>query len=322
VRLPLRLPSQNSRPFDVVGLGQNSLDLVATVAEHPLPDAHTRAERLAQFPGGEVATAMVACSRLDCRTRYLGTFGNDAGAATVEATLRAEGVDLTFVRRVEAPNRFAFILVDRAGHRTVIWYRHPDIGMPAAAVDAGAASSGRVLLVDASDPAAATAAAKSARAVGSPVVLDIDAFSPGADVLLRSVDIVIASLSLLPAFGLGSAGVGTGEALSRLAADCRAAVTMVTLGEEGSLARVGTAEIYTPAFSVDVVDSTGAGDAFRGGFVASWLRLGEEAPVETLISSASGVAALNCRALGAQSGLPKWSDVDVLVTEHRYDRSK
>ncbi len=204
----------------------------------------------------------------------------------------------------------------------MIWYRHPDIGMPAAAVDAEAVTSGRVLLVDASDPAASTAAARTARAAGSPVVLDIDAFNPGADLLLRSSDIVIASVTLLPAFGAGADGVGTGEALSRLAADCRAAVTIVTLGEEGSLALVGTTEIYTPAFAVDVVDSTGAGDAFRGGFVASWLRLGDDAPLETLIRYASGVAALNCRALGAQSGLPTWSDVDVLVTEHGYDRSK
>jgi sulfofructose kinase len=322
VRLPLQLPSRHSRAFDVVGLGQNSLDLVATVAEHPLPDAHTRAQQLVQFPGGEIATAMVACSRLGCRTRYLGTLGNDAGAAVVEATLCAEGVEMAFVRRVEAPNRFAFILVDRAGHRSVIWYRHPDIGMPPSEVNAEAVASGRVLLVDASDPPASTAAARVARSAGSPVVLDIDAFTPGADLLLRSSDIVIASLSLLPAFGAGAAGVGTGEALRRLAADCRAAVTMVTLGEEGSLALVGTTEIYTPAFVVDVVDSTGAGDAFRGGVVASWLRLGDDAPLETLLTSASGVAALNCRALGAQSGLPSWSDVDVLVTEHGYDRSK
>jgi sugar/nucleoside kinase (ribokinase family) len=194
--------------------------------------------------------------------------------------------------------------------------------MPVSAVNTEAVTSGRVLLVDASDPAASTTAARAARAAGSPVVLDIDAFSQGADLLLRSADVVIASLSLLPAFGAGAAGTGTGEALARLAGDCGATVTMVTLGEEGSLALVGTKEIYTPAFSVEVVDSTGAGDAFRGGFVASWLRFGADAPLETLITFASGVAALNCRALGAQSGLPTWTDVDVLVTEHRYDRSK
>jgi sugar/nucleoside kinase (ribokinase family) len=96
----------------------------------------------------------------------------------------------------------------------------------------------------------------------------------------------------------------------------------VTLGAEGSLARVGGVEIRTPAFEVPVVDSTGAGDAFRGGFAASWIRFGGDAPIEQLLCHASAIAALNCGALGAQSGLPQWPAVDLLVTEQASVRSK
>jgi sulfofructose kinase len=317
VRLPLPLPPADSRPFDVVGLGQNSVDLLAVIPEHPAPDSHVRVERLIRLPGGEVATAVVACARLRCRTRYLGAIGNDAEGALVESRLREEGVDVTHVRRVDAPNRFAFILVDHAGHRTVIWHRDPRLDTLAESLDPAAVASGRVLLIDASDCSASLAAARAARAGGVPVVLDIDAFDSGSERLLRSVDVVIASRSFLAHYG----PIGVGEALRRLLAEFRPRVAIVTLGEEGSLALCDGAEVRCPAFTVPVVDSTGAGDAFRGGFVASWIRF-NDAPLEDLLRHASAVAGLNCGALGAQTGLPDWSEVDVLVTAQACVRSK
>jgi sugar/nucleoside kinase (ribokinase family) len=321
VRLPLKLPPADSRPFDVVGLGQNSVDLLAVIPEHPEPDSHVRVERLIRLPGGEVATALVACARLRCRSRYLGTIGTDEAGGLVEARLREEGIDLEYVRRVEAPNRFAFILVDHTGHRTVIWHRDPRLDTLAETLDPSAVASGRVLLLDASDCNASLVAARAARKAGVPVVLDIDAFDSGVERLLRSVDVVIASRSFFAHYG----DIGIGTALRRLAAEFRPALAVVTLGEEGSLAICGGAgggEIRTPAFTVPVVDSTGAGDAFRGGFVASWVRFGAEVSTPELLRYASAVAGLNCGALGAQTGLPVWSEVDVLVTAQPYERSK
>lgn len=318
MRLALNLPAADSRPFDVVGLGQNSVDLLAVIPEHPAPDSHVRVERLLRLPGGEVATAAVACARLGCRTRYLGVIGSDEAGAVVQARLREEGIDLAHVRRAEAPNRFAFILVDHAGHRTVIWHRDPKLDMLTETLDPAAVASGRVLLLDASDCNASLAAARAARTAGVPVVLDIDAFDSGVERLLRSVDVVIASRSFFVHYG----PVGIGVALQRLAAEFRPALAVVTLGEEGSLALCQGTEIRTPAFSVPVVDSTGAGDAFRGGFVASWIRFGCQGRVDDLLRYASAVAGLNCGALGAQTGLPVWSEVDVLVTAQPYERSK
>ena len=293
------------------------MDLLAVVPEHPAPDSHVRVERLIRLPGGEVATAVVACARLRCRTRYLGAIGSDAEGALVESRLREEGIDVTHVRRVDAPNRFAFILVDHAGHRTVIWHRDPRLDTLAETLDPAAVASGRVLLIDASDCSASLAAARAARAAGVPVVLDIDAFDSGAERLLRSVDVVIASRSFFAHYG----DIGVGDALRRLRAEFRPSVAIVTLGEEGALALCGSAEIRCPAFAVPVVDSTGAGDAFRGGFIASWIRF-TDAPLEELLRHASAVAGLNCGALGAQTGLPDWSEVDVLVTAQPCARSK
>jgi sulfofructose kinase len=86
----------------------------------------------------------------------------------------------------------------------------------------------------------------------------------------------------------------------------------VTLGEGGSLALCDGREIRTPAFAVDCVDSTGAGDAFRGGFAAGCLLM-PDADVEDILNYANAVAALNCRALGARGGLPTSAEVEQLL---------
>jgi sugar/nucleoside kinase (ribokinase family) len=89
----------------------------------------------------------------------------------------------------------------------------------------------------------------------------------------------------------------------------------VTLGDEGSLARCGGREIRTRAFPVACVDTTGAGDAFRGGFAAGVLRA-PDGDIEDALLYANAVAALNCRGLGARGGLPTPAEVDALLTIH------
>jgi sugar/nucleoside kinase (ribokinase family) len=160
-----------------------------------------------------------------------------------------------------ATSRTAVILVDGATHdRTVIWHRHPALEMLPADVVPAAVTSSRVLLVDAQDPAAATHAAACARTAGTRTVIDIERVRPGTEPLLRQIDVIIASEAFPPEF-TGIPAVGA--ALRAMFDQLRPSVACVTLGEEGSLAVCGGREIRTPAFDVDAVDTTGAGDAFR-----------------------------------------------------------
>lgn len=312
------LPPRDARPFDVVGLGQNSLDIVARVARQPEPDSSAPLDELVRLPGGEIATAMVACARLGCRTAYVGSIGRDADGADVEAALRREGVDLTYVRRVEAPNRAAIILVDRDGRRTVLWSRHPGLQLRAEDVDPAAVTRGRILLVDAMDPDASAAAAAHARRAGVATVIDIDAVRPGVERLLSHIDVIIAAQDFVLAH-TGASSLADG--LRQIAADAGASLVVATMGASGSLGLYEGEEIHTPAFPIDVIDTTGAGDAFRAGFLAAWVRYGATRPVPALLEVAAAVGALNCRALGAQTGLPQWSAVDVLVTRAANVRS-
>ena len=88
-----------------------------------------------------------------------------------------------------------------------------------------------------------------------------------------------------------------GRALEAMAREFGACVVCVTLGAEGSLARCGGREIRTPAFTVDCVDSTGAGDVFRGGFARRACGR-PDGDIEDVLAYANAAAALNCRALG------------------------
>ena len=311
MRLPLRISPAGSRPFDVAGLGLNSIDLVAVVAEYPERNTKQRLQGFARLPGGQIATALTVCARLGWKTHYIGSFGDDPFGTLSRDSLTAEGVDISGSRTVPgATNQFAIVLVDaRSGERTVLWDRHPSLTMNPDAVTRESATAGRMLIVDCHETAAATQAARYAREAGLPTVIDVERVRPGINELLHHIDAIIAA----EAFPRALTGYeDTGRALEAMAREFGAPIVCATLGSEGSLTITGGREIRTPAFQVECVDSTGAGDAFRGGFAAGCLRA-PEGEIEDVLRYANAVAALNCRALGARGGLPTTDEVDQLL---------
>lgn len=312
MRLPLSLPASGSKPFDVVTLGLNSIDLVALCAEYPGRNSKQRLQQFAQLPGGQMATAAAVCARLGWRARYIGAFGDDEFGRVGRRSLEAEGVDVSAAWNVPAAtSQFAVVLVDSGtGERTVLWNRHDGLAITPERIPPAAVSMGRVLLVDCHETAAATAACRIARGAGMPTVVDVEQVRTGVDELLGQIDVILAAQQFPEAL---TGYAEPGRALRALTeAYPGAALVAVTLGEAGSLAVCGGREIRTAAFPVTCVDSTGAGDAFHGGFVAGWLE-DPGAPVAHLMAYANAVAALNCRGLGARGGLPTRAEVQMLL---------
>lgn len=305
MNLPFAIPSATGRLFDVIGLGENSLDYVAVTPVYPQPNTKVRLHQFTTQPGGQIATALVACVRLGWRARYLGCFGDDEAGTLCRDDLMAERVDVSAARRVPAPNRVAVVIVDeRSGARTILGHRDPALRLEYLA-DSDV-TAGRVLLVDCEDLPAAIDAATAARRARVPVIADVEQAKPGLDGLLRLTDVLIMSEACPEQLtGVTSAGAAL-EALER---ELQGRVLCVTLGEHGSLARCAGRELRTPAPAVTAVDTTGAGDVFRGAFASACLRW-PEGTLETVLKYANMAAALSCRGLGARGALPSRDEVE------------
>jgi sulfofructose kinase len=307
--------------FDVITFGENSIDVLATVPHWPGPDEKLELLNLVTLPGGQAATAAVACARLGCRTQYLGVFGDDEHGRLVERAIEAEGVDTTACLQAEAPNRAAYIVIDpSAGTRAVLWRRDSALKWPDPFPFADVVAQSRSLLVDTTDLDAAVAAASAARAASIPVIVDVDTSIPGVDRLLAQVDVIVA------AEGFAQAHTGAsslGSAMRKLRGEYPASLVVVTLGAAGAVAWDGMQELRSPGFVVDVLDPTGAGDAFRAGFLTAWLDTDrtESESLSDVLDFANATAALNCRAVGAQRGLPSRPEVLGLLTDSAVRRS-
>lgn len=311
-----RLPA-SGRPFDVIAVGENSIDILATVPRWPSPDEKLELLNVVSLPGGQAATAAVGCARLGCRTQYLGVFGDDEHARSVERALKAEGVDTRSCVTAHAPNRSAFIVVDpSAGTRAVLWRRDPALKWPDTSAFGGRVTRARALLVDTSDIEASIAAATAAKKGGVPVIVDIDRGEPGVDRLLKNVDVLVAAEGF-PQAHTGATSMGA--AMRQLSDEYGAPIVVVTLGASGALCWDGDTEVRSAGFEVPVVDPTGAGDAFRAGFLAAWLY--GNSSLADLLDFANATAALKCRATGAQTGLPSRSEVLGLLTDQTVRRS-
>jgi sulfofructose kinase len=300
----------NGTRCDLLGLGQASIDHVGTV--DGLPPLGGKAAMLAYelLPGGQVATAMLAAARLGLRASYVGSVGSDVAGDLVLAPLIGAGVDVAGVRRVPgASTRLAVILVDRAsGERTVLGFRDPRLRLRAADAPVARVADARCLLVDAEDAEASRETAQAARRAGVPVVGDVDAGGAGVEGLLASVDFPLVSRSFAETFGLD----GTVRSGLRRLLELGAKMAVATLGDRGCLALARDGELCAPAFPIAPRDTTGAGDVFHAAF--AWGLL-EGLDGEALLRAANAAAALSCRGLGAQGGLPTRAELDAFLRE-------
>lgn len=288
----------------MVGLGQCALDQVAVVDGLPAFAGKERILESHQLPGGQVATALLALVRLGLHTAFVSSVGDDPAREQVLAPLREAGVELGSVRvAAGAPTQLSLILVDRkSGERTVLWHRDPRLSLEVGALRREEIARARALHLDASDLEVSCWAAEVAREAGMTVTLDADTPAPGIERLLRRVDCPVVSRGFAERY-FGSADPA--EACRGLAA-LGARLPVVTLGERGAVGgREG--ELVSPAFRVEARDTTGAGDVFHAAFL--WALLEGRAPAE-ILRVANAAAAMNCRALGAQGGLPTRAELE------------
>jgi sugar/nucleoside kinase (ribokinase family) len=304
------LAPRPARRFDVLGVGECSLDTWLEVEALPAPGGKAAVSDWRELPGGQVATATLAAARLGLRAAYAGVVGDDAAAERVLAPLRAARVDCSRVRVApQARTRAAVIVVERAsGERAVLGYRDARLAAQGGALASQSLDDVRLLLLDGTDFAVALPLARAARAHGVPVVLDLDTPSAQAEELLACVDFPVVSQ------GFAERAFGSAEKALAHLVSCGARLPVVTCGAHGALAWWEGRPLASPAFAVDAVDTTGAGDVFHGAF--AWGLL-QGLDVAALLRAANAAAALACTGRGAQGALPDAAQLEAFLAARR-----
>ena len=300
MKFPIELP--DNKEFDAVGFGLNAVDHLIVVPEYPAFDTKVRLLELKQSAGGQTATAMVALRRLGLQTAYAGRFGSDPEGQFGLKSLIDEGVDCDFAEVIEkSRNQIAFITIDaRSGERTIVWDRDERLAYKPEEAPLKFGSLGRVLHLDAHDPLACVRVAKAAKESGTIISADIDNVYEGLPELLPLIDILIGSKE----FPHRVTGI-TNEraALVELHERFGCAVVGMTIGAAGAVVYCDGEFIESRGYRAPggCRDTTGAGDAFRGGFLYGFLT---GADLETSLKFGNAVAAMKCTALGARTALP------------------
>jgi sulfofructose kinase len=285
--------------FDVVGVGLNATDTLLLLPKFPAYAGKVPFEAEILSPGGQVASAMVACARLGLRVKYIGTVGDDLRGQVQMQSLETSGINLDDVEvRENCANQTAYILIDQTtGERTVLWSRPDCLRLEPESITPEKITCARLLHIDGHDTPAVARAAQIARSHRIPVTVDVDTIYHGFDEVLPNVDYLVGS-SEFPVQWTNERDPF--KALRLIREEYRMRVAAMTLGAHGSLALCDEGYVYSPAFVVNCVDTTGAGDVFHGAFCYAVL---QGMSIRDTLEFSNAMAALNCTALGARGGV-------------------
>ena len=296
---------------DVVGVGLNATDTLILLREFPERGSKHEFESASILPGGQVATAMVACQSWGLRTRYVGKFGDDHAAALHRAEFARAGVETQLATVPDCQSHQSIILVDQYGERTVLRRRDSRLAHQPTEFQREWITTARALLLDGHDTAAAIQAAEWARAARIPVIADLDDLYPGIDYLLPNIDYLITSKDIP---GRISSESDLRKSLQLVQKKFSNKLTAATLGHEGVLAYDGAKFHYSPAYNVNTADTTGAGDIFHAAFIYALL---QNWPAARQLDFACAAAALNCTAVGARGGIAPLEEIERLIAANR-----
>ena len=308
----------------IVVIGSLNMDLVVQAERTPLAGETLAARHFATIPGGKGANQAVAAARLARSAAggvvcMVGRVGADAFGAQMLQNLTAEGIDTAEVRQLPGVSTgVALIIVEPSGENRILIVPGAN-GMLApgdiAALDGLIASAGLVLLQFEVPMPTVERAIQAANAHNVPVLLNPAPAYPLPAAALAGVDILVLNeveAQMLAGLPVSDEHSALGAARRLLAGRTR--LVVVTLGARGALALAPDAALHVPAFPVQAVDTTAAGDAFIGALAAM---LNDGKGLEESVTFASAAGALAVTRVGAQSSIPNRQEVNTFLNAHQ-----
>jgi ribokinase len=297
---------------DILVIGSLNADLVVRAPRFPAPGETISGEDLAIIPGGKGANQAVAASRQGMSVAMVGSVGNDSFGPTLLQNLKDNKVDISHVRSGDTATGTAIIVVDEAGQNSIVLSPGANGSVAPADVDVLSFQDVDTILLQLEIPLETVIrAAGLARQNGLRVILNPAPARPIPNNLLADIDILVPNESELHTLtGVSITDIDSVVAAAKALLAKGVTTVIVTLGSKGSLVVTDGSTVHIPAYDVDVVDTTAAGDAFIGGLAAALLK-GKSLVEAVRYGNASG--ALATTKFGAQPSLPTTKEVENLI---------
>lgn len=315
----MNLPTPPQRPPRIAAVGLASWDRIIQVDHYPQPGSYAIVNTTASLPGGTTSNSAVALARLGAEVSLAALVGDDTEGTLLRETLEREGVTTDWLRTVTgSPTDGATVIVSSIPRdRTIYWHQGARL-VRGDRLDISGIFAHDVVLLDVDDaplcrflvdlPAHTL---PSARLLGTLTYL-VDQDLPDAFEIALRYDVLVGNRrELLALTGQPTLDQAIAHVQSAMpGANLRAGV--ITRGADGSTAFTRSDRWDVDAFPIDVVDTTGAGDAFAGA-VAYAMALRWDWPIA--IRFANAIAGLSTQSLGAQTALPTWDEVARLLDQ-------
>jgi ribokinase len=306
-------------PNRLLVVGSINLDLVASAGRIPLPGETVSGNTFNTFPGGKGANQAVAAGRLGASVSMIGRIGNDAFGTQLRAGLEAAGVDTKAVQVAPTSSGIALITTAEDGQNAIVVVPGANGELSPRELEKHVAliREAGIILAQLEIPLETIELlATIARRENIPLMLDPAPARALPASLLASVDWLTPneteSLTLLrrSTTELGSEHI---EEAAQQLLNLGSGNVLLKLGDRGCYIAQGSGErTLVPAYKVQAVDTTAAGDAFNGAFATALLRGSD--PVAS-VKFASAVAAISVTRHGAQPSMPTQAEVESFVRE-------
>jgi sugar/nucleoside kinase (ribokinase family) len=301
---------------DVIGIGHLCYDHISTIDGYPPEDTSKHIDEMFNQPGGAASQAIAAVARLGGTAGYLGNLGDDDVGKYLHADCLSEGIDVSHVRLIAGGvTSTSYVFVNsRNASRTLFTYHDK---LPAYEFDSEAMlyiGGAKCIHLDGTMYENAMEAARIARE--RQVLVSLDGCSPQKDndknlALVALTDILIMN-ETYPCRLMGDSD--RERAILRIA-ELGPKVVISTSGEKGCLLARGGAVERFPAYKIEPVDTTGAGDVFHGAFIFGMLK---GYSIEDTIKFSSAVSAINCMSIGGRNGIPSYAQVRQFMADNAF----
>ncbi|MCB0302927.1 MAG: ribokinase [Calditrichaeota bacterium] len=302
----------------VAVVGSYNIDQTIHVPKIPVPGETVIGGGFVSGPGGKGANQAVAAARAGADVSFIAKVGADPATAQALRELQAEGLNIDYLIHDEAVSTGrAWIVVDTHGENSIVVAPGANARLsPADVAAAGPAiEAADVLLLQLETPLETVlAAADIAAGAGTTVILNPAPACALSPEILRHTDII--TPNIVEAQMLSDVACSDEISITAAARALRGMgvkEVIITLGKKGAYVQHGDREFRVPAYPVQALDSTGAGDVFNGCLAAF---LGRDRDIREAVAMACAAAAISVTKSGAQASIPYLAEIEAFYRQH------